>query len=92
MAALLLHAPECLPIVQDIWNSASKTGASGKISESVFGEISCNVSLEQGERVLSALQAIQDKLGWNVVFEDRQINFLIAAWRRFSQPRQLPRM
>jgi len=89
-AALQQHAPHLLPVIYRLMHTGLGESSSFQIGESIHGKLTGTISWEEAEPVLLALQAIQRELGYDAIFEGRQINFLVTCWQRFAEPKQLP--
>jgi len=90
VAALHRHAPQHLPVIYRLMQTGSGESSSFQIGESIHGKLTGTISWEEAEPVLLALQTIQREVGYDAVFEGRQINLLVTSWQRFAEPKQLP--
>jgi hypothetical protein len=87
--ALELHAPHLLPTLGKVLRAGLVEGPEGAIGSSIHGKLTTNISWEDGEPILRALEEIERKDGYNALFAGRQINWLVNCWRQFAEPRQL---
>lgn len=88
-AALRAHAPNLLASFYTITNGGDLERSELKRGDSIYRKLSAGVPWEEGVKILRALEAIEHKLGFQAKFADRQINFLVGQWRRFSEPKQI---
>ena len=89
-AVLEHHAPHLVVTINDLVRTRLAEGPSGQRGSSIHGKLTGNIPWEQGEPILKALQAVQRDQGYQAKFEGRQINLLIACWRHFAEPQQIP--
>jgi hypothetical protein len=90
--ALGIHAPHLLPTIHNLIRSGLVDGSEGTLGSSIHGKLTASVSWEEGEPILRALESIERTHGYNAVFADRQINWLVICWKQFAEPSQLKPM
>jgi len=86
--ALQRHAPHLVPVIIRLLQTGFLEPSDGGIGQSFHGTLTGSMPLPDGEAVLKALEEIEAKHG-DALFEGRQINSLVSAWRIFSEPRRI---
>jgi hypothetical protein len=88
-SALEIHAPHLLPTLHKLLRGGLVDLREGTIGSSIHGKLTASISWEDGEPILRALEAIERTQGYNAVFANRQINWLVIRWKKFAEPIQL---
>jgi hypothetical protein len=83
--ALSLHAPDLLPTITKLVSSAVYQKPALIPGSSIHGTYSASISKDESEPILRLLEVLEHDLGYQTVFANRQINYLVAEWRRFSK-------
>ena len=86
--ALAIHAPHLLPKIAHLIRGGLVDGPASTLGSSIHGKLTATIPWEDGEPILRALESIEKSHGYNAVFCDRQINWLVQCWRQFSEPKQ----
>ena len=89
-AALATHAPHLVPTLHEIMRRGLVEGRTGQIGSSIYGKLTTTVAWGDGEPILRALESIERIHGYNALFADRQINWLVICWRQFVEPTPIP--
>jgi hypothetical protein len=84
--ALERHAPHLVPNLDEIVSTAKYEEPAMGLGVSIYGTFANTVSPERGEPIQRALDKVENDLGFDALFADRQISYLSHCWRQFVQP------